>query len=199
MKLRAFIGWAFWLGAITTFSYVVCWLLDLGSANAPGDGGPNFIPLFILLGCLVGGLICALTGLHFLSSLRGRATKPIDSDVPDWFNRHKDTIAEIAIDNEGRLRIVPSTNIYPKIHREAVEVNWDEAERFLYSPKPRDWSYLDWFKHIINTAGDLSLTPDTKWTNVPEELRRQAEAWMGQRARGSSLEQPRRRVRGIPL
>ena len=93
-----------------------------------------------------------------------------------------DPIAEIEIDRDGRLRVVPSSNTYPLIYREAVEVHWDSTGRFLYSPPPREWSYFDWFKHIIDTAGDLVLSPDTKWINVPDQLRRDAEAWMDQRA-----------------
>ena len=92
-----------------------------------------------------------------------------------------DSVAEVAIDDEGRLRIVPSTNSYPMIYREAVEVHWDATGRFLFSPKPREWSYLDWFKHIVDVAGALSLSAGTKWTNVPDELRREAEVWMNQR------------------
>lgn len=89
-----------------------------------------------------------------------------------------DKIAEVAIDCEGRLLIFPASNKYPMIYREAVEVHWDSDGRFLYSPKPREWSYFHWFKHIIDVAGGLSLTSDTRWTNVPEDLRHEAEAWM---------------------
>ena len=89
-----------------------------------------------------------------------------------------DKITEVAIDSEGRLLVFPASNTYPMIYREAVEVHWDAVGRFLYSPKPREWSYLHWFQHIIEVAGGLALSPDTRWTNVPEELRREAEAWM---------------------
>lgn len=92
-----------------------------------------------------------------------------------------DKIAKITIDSEGRLQIFPTSNTYPMIYREAVEVHWDSDGRFLYSPKPREWTYLHWFKHIIDVAGGLALSPDTIWTNVPDELRRGAEAWMNDR------------------
>ena len=92
-----------------------------------------------------------------------------------------DPIAEVAIDDEGRLCIVPSTNTYPMIYREAVEVHWDATGRFLFAPKPREWSYLDWFKHIVDVAGGLVLSRDTRWTNVPDDLRKGAETWMNQR------------------
>jgi DNA-binding transcriptional regulator/RsmH inhibitor MraZ len=89
-----------------------------------------------------------------------------------------DSISEVAIDSQGRLLIYPQSHTYPMIYREAVEVHWDQKGRFLYSPKPREWSYLDWFKHIITTVGDLALSPNTRWTDIPDELRRDAEEWM---------------------
>jgi DNA-binding transcriptional regulator/RsmH inhibitor MraZ len=92
-----------------------------------------------------------------------------------------DSIAEVAIDDDGRLLVSPSSHSYPMIYREAVEVHWDAVGRFLYSPKPREWSYLDWFKHIIDTAGDLVLSADTRWKNIPADLRIEAEAWIRQR------------------
>jgi hypothetical protein len=90
-------------------------------------------------------------------------------------------IAEVAIDSAGRLRVFPVFNSYPMIYREGVEVQWDSDGRFLYSPKPREWTYLHWFQHIIGIAGGLALSTDTRWTNVPDELRREVEAWMKQR------------------
>ena len=92
-----------------------------------------------------------------------------------------DHITEISIDSEGRLLVFPASNTYPMIYREAVEVHWDSDGRFLYSPKPRKWTYLHWFQHIIDIAGGLVLGPNTKWTNVPDELKMEIEAWMTQR------------------
>lgn len=89
-----------------------------------------------------------------------------------------DPIIKIEIDGKGRLLIYPASHTYPMIYREAVEVHWDAAGKYLYSPQPREWSYLDWFKHIITTVRDLRLTSETKWSNVPEELREAAETWM---------------------
>lgn len=83
MKLRNSIGWAFLLSAISIFGYIVYWVLNLGSANAPGDGGPNFIPLFILGGGILIALICALTGWILVSSSRGHSTEKINRDEPE--------------------------------------------------------------------------------------------------------------------
>jgi len=35
-----------------------------------------------------------------------------------------------------------------------VEVHWNDKEGYLFSPKPREWSYLDWYKHIIGVVKD---------------------------------------------
>jgi hypothetical protein len=54
-----------------------------------------------------------------------------------------DNILEIGIDDEGRLYVKPTTTKFPMMYREAIEVHWDSNGDFLYSPKPRNWSYLD--------------------------------------------------------
>jgi len=52
-----------------------------------------------------------------------------------------DSIAEIAIDDDGRLCVRPATVVLPYIWREAMQVHWDDRKGLLYSPKPREWSY----------------------------------------------------------
>ena len=94
---------------------------------------------------------------------------------------YMDSIAKVMIDEQERLLIFPTSHSYPMIYREAVEVHWDANGKYLYSPKPRDWTHLDWFKHIVATAGDLRLSSSTKWQNIPEDLRKNAEQWMKQR------------------
>ncbi|GAB2711042.1 hypothetical protein GCM10011495_25880 [Hymenobacter frigidus] len=91
-----------------------------------------------------------------------------------------DSIEEIGIDGNGRLFVKPLNLRFPMIWRSGAEVHWDAKYLFLYSPKPREWSYLDWYKHIIAVAmeGDggyceLSITGTTLWTNVPAELQQQ--------------------------
>lgn len=91
-----------------------------------------------------------------------------------------DEIKELGIDAAGRLYIRPATVKFPMIWRSGAEVHWDEKGQFLYSPKPREWSSVDWFQHLIATAqnGDgggvlLRITAATSWLNVPNELRQQ--------------------------
>ncbi|SHN73176.1 hypothetical protein SAMN05444395_107180 [Flavobacterium fryxellicola] len=89
-----------------------------------------------------------------------------------------DEIIEVGIDKDERLFIRPKNERFTLIYRTATEVHWDEKELFLYSPKPREWSYLDWFRHIIDVAdkecnSKLILTHRTIWTNIENELKKQ--------------------------
>lgn len=89
-----------------------------------------------------------------------------------------DEIIEIGIDKNEQLFVRPKRERFTLIYRTATEVHWDEKELFLYSPKPREWSYFDWYKHIIDVANKecnvkLILTHRTIWTNVENELKKQ--------------------------
>lgn len=89
-----------------------------------------------------------------------------------------DEIIEVGIDKDEQLFVRPKRERYTLIHRTATEVHWDEKELFLYSPKPREWSYFDWYRHIIDVAdkecnSKLILTHRTIWTNVENELKKQ--------------------------
>jgi hypothetical protein len=86
----------------------------------------------------------------------------------------RDTIKNIGIDEEGRLYVSPDSKSFPMIYREAVEVHWNKEMTYLYSPKPRKWTYVKWFKQIVSAAQmqdvHLVLTENTDWINIPEEL-----------------------------
>ncbi len=86
-----------------------------------------------------------------------------------------DLISEIGLDKKERLYIIPKTVKFPYIYREAMEVHWDSTNGYLYSPKPREWSYFDWFRQIISAAKEqsctLKVTKETKWVNIPSELK----------------------------
>ena len=88
----------------------------------------------------------------------------------------KDKIESIEIDEVGRLLIKPEKERFNLIYRTASEVHWDNNNSVLFSPKPREWSYLDWYKHIIKIAKEeclcgLYLTKETKWINIPREIK----------------------------
>jgi len=87
-----------------------------------------------------------------------------------------DDIAEIRIDGAGRLCVVPERADFAYIYRAAMEVHWDEQGKFLYSPPPKEWSYVQWFQQIIAAAKDeygcfLSITPRTQWRSVKPDLK----------------------------
>jgi hypothetical protein len=87
-----------------------------------------------------------------------------------------DNIIEIGIDKLDRLYIKPKEERFTLIYRTATEIHWDNKDYFLYSPKPKDWTYLDWYKHIIKVIETecscrLNLTKDTVCKNITEELK----------------------------
>ncbi|HVW13212.1 MAG TPA: hypothetical protein VHB54_05305 [Mucilaginibacter sp.] len=89
-----------------------------------------------------------------------------------------DFIKEIKIDESGRLCILPEKEKFTQIYRLGKEVHWDQNGRFLYSPKPQEWTYLDWYKHIVNIIKnecniDLLITPNTHWNNITSSLQEQ--------------------------
>lgn len=90
----------------------------------------------------------------------------------------QDEIIEVGIDQKERLFIRPKNERFTMVYRTATEVHWDEKELFLYSPKPREWSYYDWYRHIIDVADKecnrkLILTHRTIWTNIDNNLMKQ--------------------------
>ena len=82
----------------------------------------------------------------------------------------RDTVAEVEIDADGKLHVVPSSRAFPYIYREAMEVHWDPARRSLFSPAPREWSYSRWLQQILAAAHEqdceLEFSANTKWINV---------------------------------
>lgn len=87
-----------------------------------------------------------------------------------------DTIIEIGIDNSERLYIRPHNKRFNYIWRSATEVHWDQEKKFLYSPKPREWSYYDWYCHIITVVKsefgcELIINDETNWFDIPDELK----------------------------
>jgi len=88
-----------------------------------------------------------------------------------------DTILKIEIDNLDRLCIYPNIEKFTMIWRSAKEVHWDN-KGFLYSPKPREWTYFDWYRQILGVVKDeygfsLLLTEKTVFVNIPIVLKEQ--------------------------
>lgn len=89
-----------------------------------------------------------------------------------------DIIEEIGIDVDQRLYIKPSTEKFTMVYRTATEVHWNQEKQYLYSAIPREWSYLDWYRHIIDVIKNecfcsLSITDKTIWTRVPVTLKKE--------------------------
>jgi hypothetical protein len=89
-----------------------------------------------------------------------------------------DNIIEVGIDNKERIYIKPETKEFEFIWRDASEINWDDKRKVLYSPKPKEWTYFDWYRQIIMaTKGEygckLVLTDKTQWTNISDKLKEQ--------------------------
>lgn len=86
-----------------------------------------------------------------------------------------DAIEAVGIDQDGRLWIKPKSALFPYIYREAIDVNWDEQTRQLLSPKPKEWSYIDWFKQIKGAGRlqgvELFIGRETVWSNIDDDLR----------------------------
>jgi hypothetical protein len=87
-----------------------------------------------------------------------------------------DTISEVWVDDAGRLHLKPASKTFPLIYRAAMEVHWDEPSQSLFSPAPREWTYVNWFDQIVAAVKDeyginLLLTPSTAWRNTPNDLR----------------------------
>jgi hypothetical protein len=87
-----------------------------------------------------------------------------------------DIIVEIGINDSGQLYIKPQNEQFTMIWRSATEVNWNEKENYLYSPKPGEWSYLDWYKHIVAVVRDecniqLHISVSTVFVNLNDELK----------------------------
>lgn len=89
-----------------------------------------------------------------------------------------DVIVEIGIDHLDRLFIIPAHQQFNYIYRSAAEVGWDDKGNFLFSPKPREWSYLVWYKHIVTIVKTeygctLFINPQTLFSNISDELKDQ--------------------------
>lgn len=88
-----------------------------------------------------------------------------------------DTIDEIRIDESGRLIVKPCKEDFRYIYRAAMEVNWNNEGKYLYSPKPKEWSYSMWFKQIHAAAKDeygvaLKISKETRWKSIDDGLKK---------------------------
>jgi hypothetical protein len=91
---------------------------------------------------------------------------------------NRDAIAEIGVDDKGRLYVTPQTTAFPYIYREAMEIHWNNEGKYLYAPAPSRSQLATpfwWFNRILAAAKEqeceLTLEPTTKWNKVPQDLK----------------------------
>ncbi|WP_036309009.1 hypothetical protein, partial [Methyloglobulus morosus] len=95
-----------------------------------------------------------------------------------------DNIAIIGIDESKRLYVTPMREEFPYIYRAAMQVNWDDNGKCLYSPVPSEWTYLQWFQQIIAAANSeygvsLAISHGTQWESIDNDLKHQILTAMG--------------------
>jgi Integron Cassette Protein Hfx_Cass5 len=85
-------------------------------------------------------------------------------------------IAAVFVDEHRRLCVRPEPpHNFSHVYRTAMEVHWDEERGCLYSPVPREWSYVRWYEQIVAAVLDeygvhLAATKDTTFQNAPPEV-----------------------------
>jgi len=89
----------------------------------------------------------------------------------------KELISEVTMDDSGRLLLKPATTSFDTLHMAgAWGFRWDEPTSSLAIPLPREWSYCDWFNHVVAIISQeygvhLAVGPQTDWVSVPEAVR----------------------------
>ncbi|WP_158798176.1 hypothetical protein [Pedobacter sp. L105] len=48
--------------------------------------------------------------------------------------------------------------------------SWDNAKHFLYSPKPSEWSYYDWYRYILSTNHNILNTVVLRCFPKPQDF-----------------------------
>ncbi|WP_223578576.1 hypothetical protein [Kangiella taiwanensis] len=86
-------------------------------------------------------------------------------------------ISKVEINTQGELCVYLESggkSMYQHIYRQGRQVCWDQRLKAFQAPRPRKWSYSDWFSHIISVTNDvgiqLEVTPRTQWLNTPKIL-----------------------------
>jgi len=94
----------------------------------------------------------------------------------------EELISKITLDDTGRLLLKPSETAFDDLHMAgAWGFRWDAPTGSLAIPIPREWSYCDWFGHVVTIIGreygvHLKVGPHTEWTSVPSSVQAEIEA-----------------------
>ncbi len=91
-------------------------------------------------------------------------------------------IAEVTLDDAGRLLLKPAEILFDDLHMAgAWGFRWDAPTSSLAIPLPRQWTYRDWFEHVVTIIGSqygvhLTVGSETRWIAVPLSVRYDIEA-----------------------
>ena len=86
-------------------------------------------------------------------------------------------IEEVGINSVGHLFVrPPATEDFTFIWRDAYGVRWNEKSHSLVAYEPHRWEHLALFQQMITAVKSeygrcLVVGPDTRWSNIPSELR----------------------------
>ena len=89
-------------------------------------------------------------------------------------------VSKIEILGSGELSVTPSVNwnnMFQSIYRAASGVAWNEATNSFVTPKPKEWSYIDWYENLVASVVsemgiNLKIAPNTEWINVPNNVQK---------------------------
>jgi hypothetical protein len=89
-------------------------------------------------------------------------------------------VAEIQIDQHGRLLVIP-VDFDPRrqfIYRTATGVLWEETSNAFVAAAPEKWQHGEFLTHMLHEVqGELGeclrVTDQTRWVNVAPEVERE--------------------------
>ena len=87
----------------------------------------------------------------------------------------REEIVRVEVCNTGELLLVVGSGGKPEyqyIYGEARGVCWNKDARGFEGTERIEWSYPEWFAHIVNVCGDvgvhLRLSEEVEWVNVSD-------------------------------
>ena len=98
----------------------------------------------------------------------------------DYMKKEIVNVIEILDSGQLLLKLESGGNpSYQYVYREAAGVYWDnDFKGFKSSEAPREWTYADWYKHIVEVAKlgvgvELKCVQNLQWVNVTQDTKDQ--------------------------
>ena len=93
-------------------------------------------------------------------------------------------VAEISLASTGLINVtpqIPPSEGFEFIYRTATGVRWLTAERCFAPARKAELTHAAWFEEIVAAAAgeygvQLQITPNTKWRDVPNDIRAEIES-----------------------